>query len=53
MNSNKGLLGGHDLGGDSCPPITFELFPVEIHGHTSPSNIARQGNHGDRAHRVS
>ena len=27
MNSNKGLFGGHHLGGDSCPPISFEVVP--------------------------
>ena len=25
MNFNKGPFGGHHLGGDSCPPITFEV----------------------------
>ena len=27
MNFNKGPFGGHHLGGDSCPPITFEVVP--------------------------
>ena len=27
----RGPFGGHHLGGDSCPPITFEVVP--IHGH--------------------
>ena len=27
MNLNKGPFGGHRLGGDSCPPITFEVAP--------------------------
>ena len=25
MNLNKGPFGGHHLGGDSCPPLTFEV----------------------------
>ena len=25
MNLSKGPFGGHHLGGDSCPPITFEV----------------------------
>ena len=27
MNFKKGPFGGHHLGGDSCPPITFEVVP--------------------------
>ena len=27
MIFNKGPFGGHHLGGDSCPPITFEVVP--------------------------
>ena len=27
MNFNKGPFGGHHLGGDSCPPITFKVVP--------------------------
>ena len=27
MNLNKGPFGGHRFGGDSCPPITFEVVP--------------------------
>ena len=26
MNFNLGSFAGHHLGGDSCPPITFEVF---------------------------
>ena len=27
MNFNKGPFGEHHLGGDSCPPITFQVVP--------------------------
>ena len=29
MNVNKGPFGGHRLGGDSCPLITFEVVPYQ------------------------
>ena len=28
MNATKGPFGGHHLGGDSRPPITFEVVPT-------------------------
>ena len=27
MNFNQVPFGGHHLGGNSCPPITFEVVP--------------------------
>ena len=32
MTFNEGPFGGHHLGGDSCPPITFGVVPLKIHG---------------------
>ena len=39
MNFNKGPFGGHHLGGDSCPPITFEVVPLLKFMANSPRDL--------------
>ena len=56
MNFKKGPFGGHHLGGDLCPPITFEVVPYEnsfplvcrsiVLDATKPSFVKRRASEG-------